>query len=405
MMTPAQIATVKATAPVLAIHGEAITAHFYRRMLSGNPELKNLFNQGHQANGNQSRALAGAVYAYAEHIENPSVLAGAVQHIARRHVSLGVTPEQYPIVGGHLLASIQEVLGDAATPEIIDAWAAAYGQLADLMIGVEAGMYREAAGAEGGWAGWRDFKVQRKIAESDEITSFYLVPADGGAVPAFRAGQYVSVNVTVPALGITQPRQYSLSDAPHGRWLRISVKREVGDASCPAGLVSNLLHDGVNEGDVLPLSVPQGNFHLDDEASTPVVMISGGVGITPMIGMLNTLVWRQSPRRAVFAHACRNGRVHAMRDRLNRIVEECPQVSRAVFYETVEAQDQPGRDHDHVGRIDLAAHRDALVVPDADYYICGPVPFMQEQRDALLALGVPAARVHWEVFGTGTLPQ
>ena len=129
MLTKQQIELVKATVPVLREHGVALTSHFYKRMLSHNPELMQVFNMGHQR--------AGAVLAYAENIENLPALLGAVAHIANKHVSVGIRAEHYPIVGKHLIASIKEVLGDAATPELIDAWTAAYMQLADVLIGAE----------------------------------------------------------------------------------------------------------------------------------------------------------------------------------------------------------------------------------------------------------------------------
>ncbi|MBU6492410.1 MAG: NO-inducible flavohemoprotein [Burkholderiales bacterium] len=403
MMTPEQIAVVQATVPVLEVHGEDITRHFYRRMFTHHPELKNIFNQGHQASGNQQRALAGAVYAYARNIANPGVLEAALTRIAHKHVSLGIEPAQYSIVGTHLLASIREVLGEAATDEILDAWKAAYGQLADLLIAQEASLYEANDAVPGSWRGWRKLKVERKVRESSEITSFYLVASDGSALPTFRPGQYVSVKRHIPGLELEQPRQYSLSDAPHGRWLRISVKREDGDAAAqrPAGWVSSELHANLNEGDELHVSAPYGDFYLDESRDTPVVMISGGVGLTPMMSMLNALVWQGSRRRVLFVHACRDAQVHAMKTRLNRIVEECPQVTRAVFYETVTPQDVRGRDHDFAGLVDLDALGEALLMPQADYYLCGPLPFMQAQRDGLLARGVDAERIHWEVFGSG----
>src|ERR1051326_7563191 len=174
MITEKQKELIRATVPVLRSHGVALTTHFYKRMFSNNPELKNTFNMGNQQNGKQQMALAMAVLAYAEHIDDPSVLAHAVTKIGHKHVSLNIRPEHYAIVGKHLLASIGEVLGAAATPELIEAWAVAYQQLADLMIGVEAGLYRGAIAKEGGWTGWRPFTLKKKVKESEEITSFYL---------------------------------------------------------------------------------------------------------------------------------------------------------------------------------------------------------------------------------------
>ncbi|MGS1006003.1 NO-inducible flavohemoprotein [Achromobacter anxifer] len=404
MLSPQIRALVKGTAPVLKTHGVALTKHFYARMFKHNPELKHVFNQGHQAGGEQQQALAGAVAAYAEHIDDPSVLMPVVTRIVHKHVSLGIRPEHYQIVGKHLLASISEVLGEAATEELLAAWAAAYGQLADLLIAEEARLYAESAAKPGGWTGWRAFRVVGKQRESAEITSFYLAPADGGEVPAYRPGQYVSVRVFVPELGLMQPRQYSLSDAPGQDRLRISVKREAAGADTPAGRVSNALHDRLEEGGVLDVAPPQGDFHLREEGNAPVVLLSGGVGLTPMVSILNHLVGLNDERQIRFVHGCRNNSVHAMRDHVNGIAAERANVRKAVFYEEVGHGDQPGRDYDYAGRVDLNAIRDDVIVPGADYYLCGPAGFMRAQREALTGLGVPADRIHAEAFGSGGAP-
>src|SRR5690606_19850118 len=207
--------------------------------------------------------------------------------------------DQYRIVGHHLLASIKEVLGTAASEEILKAWEEAYGELANILINTEEELYREAESAPGGWRGWKRFVIRRKVPESAEITSFYLYPADGGPAPYFLPGQYISVKLFVPLLGLNQPRQYSLSDAPNGEYLRISVKRESSRMTAPGGLVSNLLHDQFQEGDEIEISPPFGDFMLHDDRTTPAVLISGGVGITPMLSMLNTLVARGTPRKVL----------------------------------------------------------------------------------------------------------
>ncbi|WP_321840635.1 NO-inducible flavohemoprotein [Paraburkholderia bannensis] len=403
-LTADQIARVKATAPVFAEHGPTITKHFYQRMFNAHPELKNLFNQTHQQSGSQPETLARAVYAYAANIDNLGALGGAVTHIAHKHASLNIRPEHYPIVGRHLLGAVVDVLGDAVDQPTLDAWTVAYEQLAQIMIGVEAKLYEAAP-----WSGFRPFKVVRKQVESDEITSFYLAPADGSPAGGFEPGQYVSVTRFVDKLGVDQPRQYSLSDAPHGRWLRISVKREKGErgesgsGSVQPGHVSNLMHDGVEQGAIVHVSAPMGEFKLDRKKTTPVVLISGGVGITPMASMLATLMAERSERQVTFVHACRNGRVHAFRDWLRRSAAEHPNLKRAVFFEAVGADDQPGQDYDFEGRVDIARIEADVMLPDADYYICGPVAFMRAQREALVARGVDASRIHTEIFGSGML--
>jgi len=397
-LTADQIARVKATAPVFAEHGATITKHFYRRMFANRPELRNLFNQTHQASGTQAHTLAHAVYAYAANIDNLGALGSAVGRIANKHASLNIRPEHYPIVGENLLASVVEVLGDAVDEQTLEAWRAAYAQLAGIMIGAEAKLYGAAP-----WSGYRPFVVSRKEVESDEITSFYLTPADGGAACGFVPGQFVSVKRYVGELGVDQPRQYSLSDAPHGKWLRISVKREAGREDVPAGRLSTLLHEGVEVGSIVEVTAPMGEFRLDLEKTTPVVLVSGGVGVTPMMSMISTLVAAASPRRIAFVHACRNGRVHAFKSWLAQTMATHANVSRAVFYEEVSETDREGVDYDLTGRIDFSRIAHRAILPDADYYLCGPVPFMQQQREALIALGVDAARIHTEVFGSGAI--
>lgn len=392
---------VKATAPVLKEHGVTLTRHFYARMFTHNPELKPIFNQGHQQAGAQQQALAMAVAAYAEHIDNPSVLTPVLTLVANKHASLGIRPEHYPIVGKHLLASIREVLGEAANDALIAAWAAAYGQLADLLIAQECNLYQQAATQPHGWSGWRGFKVQRKVQESEEITSFHLTPADGGGTVHYQPGQYTSVRVFVPELGIMQPRQYSLSAAPGGHTLRISVKREAAHEIRPAGLVSNLLHDAIEVGDVIELAPPMGEFVLHEDRATPVVLISAGVGITPMMAMLDHLVYQGNPRVIRFLHACRHGGVHAFREHVANLATEHAQLHSVVHYEFPRTQDRLGKDFHHAGRIDQATLSCEALQPDADYYLCGPVAFMQAQRASLQELGVPAQRIHLEAFGTG----
>ena len=393
---------VKATAPVLREHGVALSRHFYARMFEHNPELKPMFNQGHQRAGSQQQALAMAVAAYAENIDDPSVLAPVLERVIHKHASLGIRPEHYAIVGQHLLASIREVLGaEAANEALINAWAQAYGQLADILIGLEQKLYQQATSQPGGWSGWRGFRVVSKVAESEEITSFYLAPADGGPVPAYKPGQYISVRVYVPELGYQQPRQYSLSAAPGGEHLRISVKRESAAEARAAGLVSNTLHNRIHQGDVIDVAPPMGDFTLHTDRDTPVVLISGGVGTTPMVSMLDFLVSQQPARQVRFIHACRHGGVHAFRDHVAKVAGANPQVKAVIHYDSAPPQDAQGATQDRTGFIDLAGLRDTIQLPDADYYICGPAPFMRQQISALGTLGIPADRIHAEAFGTG----
>lgn len=400
-LTTQQKEIVKSTIPALQEHSVTITTLFYKRLLEVHPELKNIFNTSHQATGEQPAALAHAVWAYASNLDRPEALSTAVSRIGHKHASLGVMPDHYPVVGQHLLVAIKEVLGPAVNEQVLNAWAAAYQELADIFINFEDHLYKQNLKTSGGWKGWRKFFVSRKVSESDEIISFYLTPVDKDTLPKYQPGQFVSVRCYIPELLSYQPRQYSLSDVPSGDHFRISVKREFASDSKPAGRISNVLHESLPIGAELDVSMPFGDFVLDINATTPAVLISGGVGLTPMMSMLKSIVGQQGQaRRVVFIHAARNGRVHAMKNDLNQIVAENSTVSRIVFYENAAEGDTQGVDYDHIGRVDLAQIKDKAVLPDADYYICGPQPFMKAQSESLEALGVGQDRIHMEVFGS-----
>lgn len=398
-MTPQQIELVKATVPVLRENGVALTGYFYNRMLGNNPALKETFNMGHQRSGAQAQALAGAVLAYAENIEDPSVLLPVVELIAHKHVSLNIQAPDYSIVGENLLHSISEVLNISMEDPLIAAWAAAYGQLADLFISTEKAIYDQHQQTKGSWLGWRNFKIAKKVVESDEITSFYLAPVDGGDLPNYEAGQYISVRVFVPELNLRQPRQYTLSTSPQADYLRISVKREDAKGELAEGWVSNTLHS-LAEGSEIEVSAPTGNFYLIDSKKRNV-FISGGVGLTPMIAMLNQLVTLDMPQPVTFIHACRSSQVHAMKQHIHDLKAKFPRLSTFTAYEFPHDGDVFGVDYEAAGRLDLGSMDAALLPTTADYYLCGPMPFMAEQHKALVARGIPAENIHSEAFGTG----
>lgn len=386
MLTNAQCDLIKATVPLLESGGEALTTHFYRMMLSEHPEVRPLFNQAHQASGDQPRALAGGVLMYARHIDRLEALGPLVRQVVNKHVALQILPEHYPIVGGCLLRAIREVLGaEIATDAVIDAWAVAYQQLAEIFIGAEEQLYQNNATAPGGWRGARTFRVARKVVESAEITSFHLVPVDGGALLEHQPGQYIGMRLLLD--GEEVRRNYSLSALANGREYRISVKREVG------GLVSNHLHDKVQVGDELELFPPAGEFTLS-ESDKPLALISAGVGITPALAMLDAA--RHSGRPIHFIHCARNADVHAFRDWVDAHAAEHPQIRHYVCY----SEPREGDTADATGFL----NRDLLeqwlpAERDLDAYFLGPKPFMAQIKRHLQALGVPAEQSRYEFFG------
>ncbi|UUZ95815.1 NO-inducible flavohemoprotein [Paenibacillus sp. P25] len=340
------------------------------------------------------------------HIDNLPAILPVVKQIAHKHRSLGIRPEHYPIVGETLLSAIKDVLQDAATDAILEAWKEAYGVIADVFIGVEREMYARVAGQEGGWEGFREFRVERKVKESDVITSFYLVPKDEGPIAAFEPGQYVSAMPEIPGEAHTHIRQYSLSDAPGKPYYRISVKREDGIAGTPAGVVSVFLHEKVQEGDTLKLTAPAGDFTLDREDPRPVVLISGGVGLTPTVSMLHALTETDSSRSVTFIHAANSGRTHALREEVTEKAHLHPNVSVHYCYQSPTAEDRASRAFHKEGRIDLAWLKSVVPSTDAVFYFCGPVPFMKAVNRALIEWGVRREDIRYEFFGpAGSLEE
>ncbi|WP_245935764.1 NO-inducible flavohemoprotein [Sphingobacterium athyrii] len=397
MITETQKDLIKGTIPVLKEHGVALTSYFYKRMFTHNPELKHIFNMGNQQNAKQQTALATAVLAYAEHIDNPTVLLSAVKHIGQKHSSLNIRPEHYQIVGKHLLASIREVLGDAATEELIAAWKVAYFQLADLMIGIEKEMYDQMVQNEGGWTGWKPFNIVKIVSETAEIQSVYLAPTDGGKVPRHSAGQYVSVRVYLPELHLYQPRQYSLSDASNGQYLRISVKKET-PAGKPEGMVSNYLHQYFQVGKQLELTAPTGSFNLM-ENKYPHVFISGGVGQTPLMAMLEQLVNTNGQNAVTWIHGCRNSELHAFKERLMALEEQYEHISCFSFYDELRESDK----YNLPGWVDLAKIDPEHLPQKANYYLCGPSGFIAKHFQYLTSRGIESENIHFEEFGPASL--
>jgi nitric oxide dioxygenase len=387
---------IKATVPALEAHGLAITKRMYERMFQ-DAEIRDLFNQSHHGeSGSQPKALAAAIVAYARNIDNLGVLASRVERIAQKHVGLNIKAEHYPVVGASLLGAIKDVLGDAATDEIMAAWGDAYALLADVLIAREKAIYEEHAAAPGGWTDWREFTVESTRPESDIVRSFRLRPADGGPVMRHRPGQYLTFALELPEHGLLK-RNYSISSGPDGTSYRITVKREA-EPGVPPGIVSNWLHDHADTGATLKVAPPAGEFYLNEETQRPVVLISGGVGLTPMVSMLEAIVQAGHGRATWFIHGARNGRVHAMRDHIREKAQTGNVVVRT-YYQTPDASDVQGRDYDEAGLIDAEWIARNTPAREATYYLCGPRPFLRAYVSGLARNGIPLGHIRYEFFG------
>lgn len=251
-MTPEYIALVKSTVPVLRENGVALTSYFYNRMLTNHPELKNIFNLDSQNSGRQPRALAAAVLAYAENIENPSVLAKAIEHIATKHVSLDIQADQYAIVGDNLLNSISEVLNVPMDSDLIAAWKAAYLQLADILINAEKQKYENLASQNGGWTGWRDFTISA-ITATENGQAFTVKASNNLDILNVPAGQFISVKVKVPGQSLEQPHQFTLLASDSNQY-QFEVK---ATSSATEFSVADILLNHYKVGDQVQLTAPQ----------------------------------------------------------------------------------------------------------------------------------------------------
>lgn len=389
MLKEEVIATVKSTAPILAKEGENITHLFYQKLFNHHPELQNVFNMTHQSHGEQPRALAESVFQYASHIDQLDQLGPLVKRIAHKHASLAVVPEQYPIVGKYLLEAIGEHLGLTPEDPIILAWGEAYGQLATIFVDTEEQIYTDNANKPGGWRGFRPFIISEIVPEAKDVSSFYLKPEDGSALASFKPGQYVGVKIETPPDAYEEIRQYSLSAAPGEDYYRITVKCEANEPAHP-GRVSHHLHHA-RIGDRLFLQPPTGDFVIADPQGD-LVLIAGGVGITPLLSMLlDRLNTRGNGDGITFIQCCRDAEHHIMKEQLTELSRQHGFIYK-VAYELSEGAD-------HRGYLDADALDGWLGNRDADVYFCGPRPFMAALDGLLQDLGYPEKRRHYEIFG------
>ena len=390
LLSPASRAIVEATAGVVVEHAEAITARFYARMFDAHPELLRIFNQGNQATGEQSRALAGSVVAYAVALIDPQAppFDHVMNRIAYKHISLGIKPEQYTIVGNHLLAAVAEVLGAAVTAEVAAAWGEVYWLFATQLVALEARMYLQ-AGADAN-APLRPYRLVRRVEETPDVVSFVFEPVDGLPLPSIAAGQYVSVFVNLPD-GRRQPRQYTVSSTAVGTRLQITVRRVRGVNGAPDGMVSSYLHDDAQVGDIFELSAPAGDFVLDP-SDVPLLLASAGAGITTVLPIVEQIVRSQPQRQVIVAHADRTRSDHALREIVMHLGRQLDDFTAYTWYERVDPDDTRSLS----GFMDLSQ----IPLPDnLHVFTCGPLPFMRHIRDTLLKRGVSAARIRYEVFG------
>lgn len=267
----------------------------------------------------------------------------------------------------------------------------------------------QAATQKAAWSGLRKFRVDGKVLEADGVCSFYLAPHDGRPLPAFLPGQYLTFRLGIPGQAREVTRCYSLSDGPqHPDYYRVTIKRippPSGKPDAPPGLSSSHFHDRIQVGDILDVKAPGGAFHIDTEKRGPVVLIGGGVGVTPVLSMLNYIVSAPGNREAWFFYGVRDSRDHVMRDYLKELASQHQNIHLAVCYSNPLPEDKLGDDYQYAERVSVELFKKVLQVNNFDFYICGPAPMMESLTRDLGEWGVPEERIHFEAFGPASVKK
>lgn len=262
------------------------------------------------------------------------------------------------------------------------------------------------------WEGFKPFRVVRRSYENvtQDICSFYLAPSEPMRLPPFKPGQFLKFKFDLQFDADAGPktliRCYSLSDRPRPDLYRISVKRVAAPADQPTaspGLVSNHLHDHVQVGDLLMVKAPSGHFHLIEEPPLPLVLIAGGIGITPMLSIVNTLMEQGSEREVWLFYGVRNGGEAIMHKELQALAQAHHHFHLHLCYSRPRSEDRPGIDYQFSGHVDMALLQDELKLGRYQFYVCGPASMMASIVPGLETLGVPPADIHYESFGPATL--
>lgn len=261
--------------------------------------------------------------------------------------------------------------------------------------------YLEAGQARMVWNGLRKFEVAKKVIECEGVTSLYLRPHDKHPLPPFKPGQFLTFQLNIPGEAKPAVRCYSLSDCARSDYYRVTIKKvppAADFADSRPGLVSSHFYDRVKEGDILDVKAPSGHFYLDLSFERPVVLIAGGVGVTPMISMLNAVVAAKSSREVWFFYGVRNRADHILKEEIEAVAAEHKNVRLHVCYSRPTPEDVLGRDYQHSGRVSIELFKELLPSSNYDYFMCGPDAFMEGITKALLAWGVPKENVHFEAF-------
>ncbi|KZZ98745.1 flavohemoprotein [Moelleriella libera RCEF 2490] len=405
VLTTPQCQKIRSTLPALNCHGEEIATTFYQGLLRGHPELKNYFNAANLENKLQPRAMASLIIKFASNVNNIHELIPSMERICHKHASVGVQSYHYAAMERHLLDALTGVLDSSMTLDAKIAWKNAYWTLANMFITRERQLYD----SFGSWTNWRAFIVDKKIYESQDIASFYLRPENGAELPAYGPGQYVSIKVATEEEKCPQIRQYALSDAPNAHHYRITVQRDqgldhetIGGDPCPhrtsKGIVSNHMLDHVKIGDYLALNHPAGHVFLDtsNPSNAPVVLISKGIGATPMLSILEYIAKFQPNRKVAWIST--SSHIFPFRQRVEDLCAHCDS-RRCVFVKRgpqASSTEQANGEH----KFGWSLIQEDYFYFDYDcteYFVCGSEYPMVQLVDFLEAHGVDKSRIKYEL--------
>ncbi|MBD1767393.1 globin domain-containing protein [Staphylococcus aureus] len=373
MLTEQEKDIIKQTVPLLKEKGTEITSIFYPKMFKAHPELLNMFNQTNQKRGMQSSALAQAVMAAAVNIDNLSVIKPVIMPVAYKHCALQVYAEHYPIVGENLLKAIQDVTGLEEHDPVIQAWAKAYGVIADVFIQIEKEIYDQMM-----WIGFKPFKITNIKQESEDIKSF-TVETEEYDFSEFTPGQYITVDVSSDKLPYRAKRHYSIVSGEKNH-LTFGVKRDVTTEN--EGEVSTILHDEIKEGDMINLAAPVGGFVLEN-TTEPQLFLGSGIGVTPLVAMYEAASAKGLDTQMV--QVAENEQHLPFKDNFNSIASH---YDNAKLY--THLKDKQG----YIGTEELQA----FLANKPEIYICGGTKFLQSMIEALKSLNYDMDRVHYETF-------
>lgn len=392
-LSPAHAEVIKATLPLVGAKIEDITRLFYKTMFERHPDLiKNVFNRGNQKQGAQQKALASSIAVFASMLvkDDAPVPEQLLSRIGHKHAALGVTEDQYQIVHDNLFYAIVEVLGaDVVTEDVAAAWDSVFWIMGRALIGFEKKLYEEAGVAPG--KVFRSVKVVERESLTKDVVRFTIESVDASVpLPKHQPGQYVSVRARLPD-GAGQLRQYSLIDAgTEGGRLSFAVKSLKATDNQPQGEVSNWLIQNAKLGSELEVSLPFGDLVLDTSSDHPVVLVSAGIGATPMVGMLSRLASGKSGRQVLVLHADASPSEDALATERELLVSQLTNAQLRLWY----AEGASGENQSS-GRLDLG---EVDLPSNAHYYLCGGNEFLQACRDALNKRQVQADSVHFELF-------